>query len=460
MRKSFYSRFISAVAISAVIFGGISCSEDARDGLGSTPPLAVAAVSVSAPEFSDATRVILNPTDLIKWYSSDKSYAGLYSPDKGIVKSTYNSTISADGFNAVFYFESSNITSFSSDAARIVYPCTAESKEASSFTFAIPAVQSLSAKAGSISRAGSSSCVPMISDAFAVKSTLTETTYPVGYKASASASSAMHLLSSIVAFYVYDSEGTYATEKVKSIEIQSSSVAIGAPKAVALTADNELPVLEGSSQSVKASFSSSSYYFALNGVTAKEQSAPIYVSIIPAEFAGKIVVTTDKGNHIFPFETPKRFNRAEVKDFYLNLSNPKAQYSPIAKLDITNVSRLPREDGYSGCKVVLTVKTDENCAGFCAYIGTNKLSTVNDVVRWGKICMFDDEVGEGFTSLGNGVYQYTSSVSASFYFAALPISKDGMYGIGKYLSYTGGYNSTKTNGDVADIEDDISEFNN
>ncbi len=447
-----------------MLFGGISCSKDAQDDLGSPPLLAVAAVSVSAPEFSDDTRTVLNPTDLIKWYSSDKSYAGLYSPGKGIVKSTYTSTVSDDGFNAVFKFTSSKITSFSSDAARILYPCTAEANGASSFKFSIPAEQSLTSKAGSLSRSGSSACVPMISDAFSVTSSLQDqTSYPYGVEGVAEAGGSMHILSSLVACYIYDSEGTYAAEKVKAVELQSSSTAIGVPQAVELTADNELPVLEGTSQTVKAAFSYSSNYFALNGINSKEQSAPIYLSIIPSEFSGKIVVNTDKGAHIFQFDTPKTFNRAEVKNMYLNLSNAKVQHISIPTVDITNVNRAARDDGNSGCKVTLTIKTDANCTGLYAYVGGTQYSKVADVIKNGEKYVFGDADSEAFQSLGDGIYKYVKSVPSyptKFYFAVLPIGGGDILGIGKYLSYTGGY-SLKTDGnDVADIEEDISAFNN
>ncbi|MBP3481965.1 MAG: hypothetical protein J6K28_01055 [Alistipes sp.] len=463
MRNTLYSKYISMAAVCAMLFGGISCSKDAQDDFGSTPPLAVAAVSVSAPEFAGDTRVTLNPTDLIKWYSSDKSYAGLYSPGKGIVKSvSTGSTISSDGFNATFQFESTNITSFTSDAARIIYPCTKEAKDASSFAFSIPASQTLNAKAGSVSRYGSSSCVPMISDAFAIRSTLTETTYPVGYKATASASAQMHLLSSIVAFYVYDSEGTYAAEKVKAVEMKSSSVGIAAPSSVELTADNELPQLVGTSTSAVAQFSSSSYYFPLNGVTSKETSAPIYLSIIPAEFAGEIVVVTDKGKHVFPFETPKKFNRAEVKDMSLNLSSPKAAVKPIPSLQIVNINRAS-VSGRTGKMVTMTVKLDENCAGFYAQISTKQIKTVSEMLNQHKYLVGQPD-DDYFTANADGTVNFQIFMGNSFTFSALSFDASGDAGIGQSLGdngygYPTTYNVTK-DGDVPDIDEDMVYFNN
>ena len=427
---------------------------------------AVLTVNAHAPQTNQPeTKVTLNPTDLIKWYSSDKSYAGLFSPGKGIVKSTSaGSSISEDGQQATFKFSSTKITSFESDAARIIYPCTEESSSSSAkFSFSVPASeQTLSSKAGSATSYGSSAVVPMISDAFAVKCSYKEAeTYYDDTEWYGTASAHMHVLSSIVAFYVYDSEGTYSSEKVKSIELRSSSANISAPLSITLTADNELPVLEGTRQTAKVQFNYSWNYFSLSGVTSKEASAPIYLSIIPAEFAGKVIVKTDKSTIAFPFDAPKKFNRAEVKDFSLNLSNPKAQKIIPTNVSITNVNRAARTDGYSsGCKATITFKVDEGSKGFYAYIGNTQYKDVSNVIKWGeKYTIGEENASSSFVSLGNGVYEYSKNLSNKLYFAVLPFGDDEEPGIGEYLDYANGYSTTKL-GDVEAITEDISKFNN
>lgn len=388
----------------------------------------------------------------------------MYSPGKGIVKSTSTgSSISEDGQQATFKFSSTKITSFDSDAARILYPCTSESSSSSAkFSFSVPAAeQTLSSKAGSSTSYGSSAVVPMISDAFAVKCSYKEAeTYYGDTEWYGVASAQMRILSSIVAFYVYDSEGKYASEKVKSIELRSSSSNISAPLSITLPSDNELPVLEGSRQTAKVQFSYSSNYFPLSGVTSKETSAPIYMSIIPGEFAGKVILKTDKSTVAFPFDTPKKFNRAEVKDFYLNLSNPKAQKIIPTNVSITNVNRAARTDGYSsGCKATITFKVDEGSKGFYAYIGNTQYKEVSSVIKWGeKYIVGEENSSSSFVSLGNGVYEYSKNLSNKMYFAVLPFGDDEELGIGEYLNYANGYNTTKF-GDVDDIENDIAKFN-
>ncbi len=386
---------------------------------------AVLTVEASAPQVNQPeTKVTLNPTDLIKWYSSDRRCAGLFLPGNGVVASDFtDSKISEDGQQATFKFKSSEIL-LGSNNARIVYPYTSSTEVSGmDYTFTLPSVQSLTSVAGSASSSGSSAAVPMISDAFSVKSSSDETS------ASAEASAKMHILSSIVAFYVYDSEQTHSSESVKSIELQSSSVAISSPASVTLTADNGIPSLTGTSNSAKAQFSSSSYYFSLLGKTSKEDSAPIYLSIIPSEFAGKVIVETNKAFYLFPFETAKTFTRAEVKDFYLNLSNPKAETATPSAIEVTKASR---EKQGSGCVVTLTVKLSDNAAGFYAYVGSTQKLKASELLSSSKY-LVGQENNESFTKNDDGTIDYKIKVYQNFSFSVLPFDENGILGIGEGL---------------------------
>ena len=461
---------ISCVTAGMVALTVISCSKTAAPEGSASSGNGVLVVEAFAPQVNQPdTKVTLNPTDLIKWYSSDKSYAGLFVEGKGIVKSTTSgSSISADGQQATFNFSSSKITSFSSDAARVVYPCTSESSSTSlKYTFSVPSEQSLSSKAGSSSSYGSNAVVPMISDAFSVKSSYKEAeSYYGTAEWYATASAKMHLLTSIVAFYVYDSEGQYSGEKVKSIELQSSSSNISGSSTTSLTSDNQIPVLEGTSRIAKAQFSYSSNYFSLSGITSKEKSSPIYLSIVPAVFAGSVVVTTDKASYIFPFENPKTFTRAEVKDFYLNLSNPKVQRVEPTSCQITKIYR-EKVSGKTGRMVTMTVKLSDNAAGFYAYIGTTAIKTAADIVKSQFVSKYtvgqDDD--DSFTLNSDGTVDYKKFLSSNFTFSVLPYDENGVLGIGQRLGsnsygYDMTYNVTAADGYVSAIEDDIVPFNN
>lgn len=458
------------IAAGLAVFAAAACTKTEKV----TEPVqggAVLTVEALAPQtHQPETKVTLNPTDLIKWYSLDKSYAGLYSPGKGIVKSTsIGSSISEDGQQATFKFSSTKITSFDSDAARILYPCTSESSSSSAkFSFSVPAAeQTLSSKAGSSTSYGSSAVVPMISDAFAVKCSYKEAeTYYGDTEWYGVASAQMRILSSIVAFYVYDSEGKYASEKVKSIELRSSSSNISAPLSITLPSDNELPALEGSRQTAKVQFSSSSNYFSLSGVTSKETSAPIYLSIIPAEFSGSVIVKTDKASYVFTFDSPKKFARAEVKDFLLNLSSAKVQRVEPTSIQITSVHRAT-VTGKTGRMVTLTVKLSDNASGFYAYVGTTQISTAagmqaSQLVEKYTVGQSDDDT---FIANEDGTISYKHFMSSNFTFSVLPYDASGTLGVGEYLGnnswgYAKTYNVTADDGNVEKIEDDIVKFNN
>ena len=425
---------------------------------------AVLTVNAHAPQTNQPeTKVTLNPTDLIKWYSSDKSYAGLFLPGKGFVKSDLSgSSISDDGQQATFKFISSNI-SLSSNTARIVYPCTSSQTTSNmDYKFSLPSVQNLSSLAGSATSSDSSAAVPMISDVFSVKSSSGETS------SSAEASAKMHILSSIVAFYVYDSEQTHSSESVKSIELQSSSVAISSPTSVTLATDNEVPSLSGTSSSAKVQFSNSSYYFSLLGKKSKEDSSPIYLSIIPSEFVGKVIVETTKAFYVFPFEASKKFMRAEVKDFYLNLSNPKAEVVAPSAIEVTKAYR---EKQGSGCVVTLTVKLSDNAAGFYAYVGSTQKLKASELLSASKYLVGQDD-NDSFTKNEDGTIDYKVKMYQSFSFSVLPFDENGILGIGEglgdeevedYLGYISTkpvyYGCTKTD-DLGGFKNYMVKFNN
>lgn len=423
---------------------------------------AILTIEASAPQVNQPeTKVTLNPADLIKWSSSDKSYAGLFLPDNGIIQSDVSATtISSDGSDASFQFSSKSIYFSASEAARVLYPCSSEASGASSFSFRIPEIQTLSSKAGSVTTTN----VPMISDAVSVKSSVSGTEYSPSYDSNV-IKAKMHILSSIIAFYVYDSKGIYSDEKVKSIELHSSSSKISEPEPISLNLDGSLPLLEGTSRTAGVQFSYSFYQYSLAGIISKELSSPIYMSIIPGQFAGDVTVKTDKATYVFPFENPKTFARAEVKDFSLNLSNEKAVRSVPTSITVTNVGRTQVPDG---CKVTLTVKLSDNANGFYAYVGASQKTTASSMLSADKYIVGQED-DDKFSLNADGTVNYNCVVSQKFTFSVLPFDANDVVGVGQRLgenedywsgeTYPRTYSNTNYT-DVKNIEGDIVPFNN
>lgn len=261
----------------------------------------------------------------------------------------------------------------------------------------------------------------------------------------------MRVLSSIIAFYVFDSSQSYAGESVKSIEFQSEAGNVSGDSKIFwsdLPADG-IPVLTGTRTMVKTSLETA---FAVDGVTEKSQSSPIFMSVVPGSFTGRIVVETDKAMYFYPVSSPKTFERASVKEMTLNLSGAKADRmdkSAYVKPDVRYV-RLVRTGNTS---TTVTVKRSNDAAvgfhifGKFTYQSGESSAVTKEEVMGGSVYRFgaadnDSSVFE-LQEDGSVVYKVPNNASYSnVTWGVIAFDKYDMYGPFKY-EYGYGVGSTR-----------------
>lgn len=445
--KKIYYNFASRIAAVALTAAVVACS--AEDDM--TPPPSAegdSAISISLTATAEGTRTTLDATDLIKWNADDAEKLGLiasyecemqesYVWNEYRGRKVYQSSEINLGNNpktAVFSFqetETDNSTRRNykiSTIERAMYPYTNGSATAAA-TFSINGEQKQ--KAAGETTYGSAS-VPMVG--IPSEHTASDDRKSVACLAQ------MHVLSSIIAFYVYDSSQNYAAEKVKSIEFQSESENISGDTKIfwsQLPADG-IPVLTGAGKNVKTSLETA---FAVEGVTEKSQSSPIFMSVVPGSFTGRIVVETDKAMYFYPVSSPKTFDRASVKEMALNLSSEKADRmdkSAYVKPEVRYI-KLVRK---SATETTVTIeRSNDEAVGFYIYGKfTNSSSDAikKDEVLNGSMYRFgasgnDDSL---FTLQDDGTIVYkvpkvgynTSYVT----WGVIAFDKYGMYGTFKY----------------------------
>lgn len=379
------------------------------------------------------TKTILSPNPLIRWGQDDAKKMALYcfqlNTDSSEGSYSWNAILqsssmtAADDYSSASFLFSSDKVLDSSKQMRMIYPYASWSY-ITDVSLAIEEKQTQSS-AGEKSKAYEA--VPMMSDFFS----------PSLENKTVEANVPMHILSSIIAFYVYDSSGEYSKEKVKDISLYSNSVNIsGSTKLGNKIADDAIPELTGSSTMATVTLSNP---FALTAATSKETSSPIYLSIVPSSFTGKIILTTDKALYLFTFNSPKTFNRAEVKDFSLNLSNANVERVALSSLktpavQYTYLARTKRGD-YNDA--VLTIeKSNDSVVGFYALMkpAGRTTSLTKEEVMNGDVYHFGDADNSLFELQSDGTVLYKKTMDLSGYgldtfsFGVLPFDKYGRLG--------------------------------
>lgn len=431
--KKLYSLFVLAT----VLFAAACEKADDSSAIAS----ASSELSVNVAVAGSGTKTVLNAADLIKWDASDAKKMGIWlvAPTAEYTYNTFIASASAefseDYASATFKFADSSTNYKEVTPKRLFYPYfSSPTPTRYNIVMTVPTEQKQTA-AGE-NKFGSES-VPMVSD-FVVAENAEVDGLNVTYGAK------MHVLSSIIAFYVYDSAGAYAAEKVESITLASTSDAFvaGATNIAKVNeghfADESEPecTLVGDSKSAVVTLTEK---FALDGVASKSASAPIYLSIVPGAFEGKITVRTDKAIYIFPFAAAKTFAKAEVCEFSLNLSNEKAQRTALADMPkpVVKITHLSRKASGSTNTAAITVKKGNDAAvGFYACImpkANGSDITKSEILSKGELFMFDsDSNSDSFTVKSDGSVVYTQKVNlyspSVFAFAAMAVDAYGNYG--------------------------------
>ncbi len=418
--KRFYDNFAAKIAAVALMAAAVSCSSE--DDM--TPPLTSAdgesAIRISLTASTEGTRTTFNATDLMKWNANDAAKVGLlaryeyetrdypygeWSTSGG--HKVYQSTGVNLGNNprtALFSFEANNTESDYSrnykiaEIERAIYPFPGE-YATSVVTFTVSGEQTQSA-AGETTYGAAS--VPMVG-------------IPSEHQASddrksISCLAPMHVLSSIIAFYVYDSSQNYADEAVQSIEFQSDGDNIAGDTKIfwSSVAEGELPELTGSGTTVKTSLETA---FAMDGVAEKSQSSPIYMSVVPGSFTGKIMVETDKAIYSYTVSSPKTFDRANIKVMSLNLSSDKASRMDKSAYVAPEVRYIKLVRSSTTTTTVTIERVNEEAVGFYIHGKFTNSTTeriTKDEVLSGSVYRFgaEDNDSDLFTLQDDGTVVY------------------------------------------------------
>lgn len=399
---------------------------------------ATAGLSVNVA-LAAGTKTVLDPADLIKWNAADAKKMGIWliAPTSEYTYNTFAASASAefseDFSSAVFKFADTSTNYKEVTPKRLYYPAVSGATRYG-VTVTVPTGQKQTA-AGE-NTFGSES-VPMVSDFISAGDAEVDG-LNVTYGAK------MHVLSSVIAFYVYDSEGAYAAEKVESITLASTSDAFVAGETnIAKVNEGHFTDesdpdcdLVGDAKSASVTLTEK---FALAEATSKATSAPIYLSIVPGTFEGKVTVRTDKAIYVFPFAAAKTFAKAQVCEFSLNLSNGKAQRTALADMPkpVVKITHLSRKASGSYNTATITVKRGNDAAiGFYACImpkANGSDITQSEILSKGELFLFDsDSNSDSFEVKSDGSVTYTQKVSlyspSVFAFAAMAVDAYDNYG--------------------------------
>lgn len=425
---------------------------DKSDASSAIESSATAELSVNVAVAGGETKTVLDAADLIKWDTADAKKMGIWliAPTSEYTYNTFATSASAefsdDFASAVFKFSDSSTNYKEVVPKRLYYPAVAGATRYG-VTVTIPTSQKQTS-AGE-NKFGSES-VPMVSDFISADDAEVDG-LNVTYGAK------MHVLSSVIAFYIYDSAGAYADENVESITFASSSDAFVAGETnIAKVGEGHFTNesdpdcdLVGDSKSAAVALTEK---FALAGVASKAASAPIYLSIVPGTFDGKVTVRTDKAIYVFPFASAKTFGKAQVCEFSLNLSNEKAQRVALADMPkpVVKITHLSRVASGSYNTATITVKKGNDAAiGFYACI-LPKANGVDisesEILSKGELFLFDsDDNSDSFSVKADGSVTYTQKLSlyspSMFAFAAMAV--DAYDNHGSLIGDNGYGNSTR-----------------
>ncbi len=130
-------------------------------------------------------------------------------------------------------------------------------------------------------------------------------------------SASMRMISSLVRFLVYSSEGK--TDKVKSVSVTSDADIAGARVAIVNWTNEDNREFNGGDVS-KTAVVTLAQEFDLGGITSKDDTKGIYLGLIPATSASTVyTVTTDKGAYIFTASASVEFKAGTIHNIALNL---------------------------------------------------------------------------------------------------------------------------------------------
>lgn len=432
--KKIYAKAVMAAFIGMIAAAGVSCSSDEEAPVPATDAGGLTEISLEVPPPA-GSRTTLNATDLIKWNAADRTKVGLwYSYSNMTSEGTYSSHVamasssielSESNKSAKFGFSSSNAI----DA--IYYAFYPYTSSFSRYSLPLTVANEQTQAAAGETTFGSAS-VPMISDKLELNSQVTVDAQEARILTN------MHVLSSIIEFYVYDSNGT--AEKVINVELSSSNdKKLAGETKIDATKLMGIPTLEGTISSAKVILTTP---FSLNGVTAKDQSQPIYLSVVPNDgVEGKIKVETDKAIYFFNFSSPKSFIRADVKAISLNLSNSavdRMDKSTYVKPEV-RYTKLVRKSNQA---TTVTVKQLNDAAvGFYIFGKipySNQTCVTYDEVLNGSVYRFGayDNDANVFSLQPDGtvVYKVPAGSYTSVTWGVVAFDKYGMFGTFKYES--------------------------
>jgi len=423
--------------MAAMTLCGISCSNDEAV----TPPLAEGtSFPITLTAETAETRTALNTLkdNILTWNKSIANDAGkmalwvntvsgqrLYINGKS--KSSEAEDLSGGALTSVkFVFESPEAVS---SVIRACYPyISAVTPVDAVVPIDIPRSQNQRKEVKKSAGYDASSVIPMVSDL------LTEGAGVTVSENNASGNIKMYVLASVIDFRIYDSEQASAGESVERVIFQSDEGYVAGRTEVDLKVEG-VPTLEGDSRMAEvelwkatSGFIKTKAYELKNKVS-KESASPVYLSIIPGSYTGRIIVKTNKKVYAFPFATPKTFARAEVKEMPLNLSNAKVEQGTAAAeadltLAVTKFVRKPVAGDPKSNDVVLTVERgNEAVAGFYAvaidhvyHPGESADSSPDtclkpeEAVAWGDVFFFGDEAGAAFVPQSDGTVEYRKRV--------------------------------------------------
>ena len=427
----------ASAAMAAMTLCGISCSNDEAV----TPPLAEGtSFPITLTAETAETRTALNTLkdNILTWNKSIANDAGkmalwvntvsgqrLYINGKS--KSSEAEDLSGGALTSVkFVFESPEAVS---SVIRACYPyISAVTPVDAVVPIDIPRSQNQRKEVKKSAGYDASSVIPMVSDL------LTEGAGVTVSENNASGNIKMYVLASVIDFRIYDSEQASAGESVERVIFQSDEGYVAGRTEVDLKVEG-VPTLEGDSRMAEvelwkatSGFIKTKAYELKNKVS-KESASPVYLSIIPGSYTGRIIVKTNKKVYAFPFATPKTFARAEVKEMPLNLSNAKVEQGTAAAeadltLAVTKFVRKPVAGDPKSNDVVLTVERgNEAVAGFYAvaidhvyHPGESADSSPDtclkpeEAVAWGDVFFFGDEAGAAFVPQSDGTVEYRKRV--------------------------------------------------
>lgn len=426
----------ASAAMAAMTLCGISCSNDEAV----TPPLAEGtSFPITLTAETAETRTTLNTLadNLLVWMtpSNEATKMGLWVNTvsgqrlyiNGKSKNSEAEDLSGGARTSVkFVFESPEAVG---SVIRACYPyISAVTPVDAVVPIDIPRSQNQRKEVKKSAGYDASSVIPMVSDL------LTEGAGVTVSENNASGNIKMYVLASVIDFRIYDSEQASAGESVERVIFQSDEGYVAGRTEVDLKVEG-VPTLEGDSRMAEvelwkatSGFIKTKAYELKNKVS-KESASPVYLSIIPGSYTGKIIVKTNKKVYAFPFATPKTFARAEVKEMPLNLSNAKVEQGTAAAeadltLAVTKFVRKPVAGDPKSNDVVLTVERgNEAVAGFYAvaidhvyHPGESADSSPDtclepeEAVAWGDVFFFGDEAGAAFVPQSDGTVEYCKRV--------------------------------------------------